>query len=70
MTVREIVGVLKYARKIRLFYGDSSIDFRNDDEAMIGFFGKYAVDSVAAIDTNEGHYEIILAMRPVLEEKG
>ena len=38
MNVKEIIKVLKYAKKIRLFYGDNSIDFRSDDEAMIGFF--------------------------------
>lgn len=69
MSFREVVKVLKYAQKIRLFYGDNSVEFNKDDEGMISFFGKYEVESVSGIDLKEGHYEVALSMRPVVCEK-
>lgn len=69
MNVKEIMSVLKTAEKVTLMYGDNCIEFRNNDAMAIDAFGKYAVNSVMAIDGETDHYCIELLMRPVVEER-
>ena len=69
MNVKEIIGVLKHAKKITLYSGDNSVEFFKDDALSVEAFGKYVVDEVAAISSEgeSGHYEISVLMRPVVD---
>ena len=69
MNVKEIIGLLKSANKITLTYGENYAEFFSDDAMMIEAFGKYSVDCVRAIDGTVNHYEINIAMRPVVDER-
>lgn len=63
MSVKEIVSVLKTAKKIVIGYGANAVPFDKDDPLVLDAYGDYVVDAVCAVD--EDNYEINIAMRPV-----
>lgn len=65
MNVREAVSVLKRAKEIMLAWCGNSIPFDKDDLLMMDAYGKYIVDEIAA--TEDGIYEIVIAVHPVKE---
>lgn len=65
MTVKEIVSVLKEAKKVRLGYGGTVQDVDLDDKLMMDALKSYKVRAVYALAEDE--IEIDIAMRPVVE---
>lgn len=65
MNVREAVKTLKRAKAINLVWCGNVIQFDKDDMLMMDAYGQYAVDEIAA--TEDGNYEVVVAMRPVKE---
>ena len=63
MTVKEIVKVLKTAKKVAIGYGANIVPFDKDDPLVLDAYGEYVVDAVCAAD--EDYYEINICMRPV-----
>lgn len=66
MTVREIVSLLKDAKKIKIGYEGTVYHFNQNDSVTMTAFGKFVVDGVYAIA--EDVFEIDIAMRPVIAE--
>ena len=69
MSVKEVISLLKSARKFTITYGENYAEFFSDDPMMIEAFGKYEVDYIRALEDAFGHYEIGIAMRPVVAER-
>ncbi len=65
MTVREVVGLLKTAKKIVLGYGASAVPFDRDDMLQMDAYGDYIVFSIEG--DADGYYEVNVLMRPVKE---
>lgn len=63
MTVREVVKVLKTAKKIVLGYGANAVPFDQNDALMMDAFGNYIVDEIRAED--DGYYEVNIAVQPL-----
>ena len=63
MTVKEVVSVLKTAKKIVLGCGANAVPFDKDDSLQLDAFGNYVVDEIRA--EGDGYYEVNIAMRPV-----
>ena len=63
MTVKEIVSLLKTAKKIVLGYGANAVDFDKNDALMMDAYGGYLVDEIRSDDGQ--YYEINIVMRPV-----
>lgn len=63
MTVKEIVGLLKTAKKIVLGYGANAVSFDKNDALMMDAYGGYLVDEIRSDDGQ--YYEINIVMRPV-----
>lgn len=66
MTVKEIVALLKDAKKIKIGYEGTVYNFNQNDSVTMTAFGKFVVDGIYAID--EDVFEIDIAMRPVIAE--
>lgn len=65
MTVKEVVGVLKTAKKIVLGYGANAVPFDKNDALMLDAYGNYVVDEIRADD--DGYYEVSIAVKPIKE---
>ena len=65
MNVREVCGLLKKAKEIKLAYNDNVVQFYVDDVLMMDAYGRYAVDEIRS--SGEDEYEISLALRPIKE---
>ena len=67
MTVKEACGVLKYAKKIALGWGETAVPFDKDNMLMMEAYGDFVVDSIRAYDDipDQDYYEINIAVRPV-----
>lgn len=63
MTVKEVVSVLKDAKKIALGYGANAVPFDKDDLLMMDAYGNYIVDEIQG--SGDGYYEVNVAMRPM-----
>lgn len=63
MTVKEVVKVLKTAKKIVLGYGANAVPFDKDDMLMMDAFSDYIVEEIRC--EGEGYYEVNVAMRPM-----
>lgn len=63
MTVKEVVGLLKTAKKIALAYGANAVPFDKNDMLMMDAYGKYVVEEIRC--EGEDYYEVNIAMRPV-----
>lgn len=63
MTVKEVVKVLKHAKKIVLGYGANAVPFDKNDVLMMNAFGDYLVDEIRADD--DGYYEVNIAVQPI-----
>ena len=62
MTVKEVVRLLKTAKSISLGYGANAVQFDPRDTLVVEAYGDFVVDEIQCED---GHYEVIIAMRPV-----
>lgn len=65
MNVREVVGLLKTAKKIVLGYGANAVPFDKEDFLMMDAYGDYAVDEIVGGD--DGYYEVNLKLQMVKE---
>lgn len=65
MTVKEVIKVLKTAKKIVLGYGSNAVPFDPNDRLMMDAYGCYIVDEI--MGDGEGYYEVSIAMRPIKE---
>lgn len=65
MTVKDVVKVLKQAKKITIGYGANSIPCDVTDPFVLDAFGDYVIDCICGLGDDE--YEIDILMRPVKE---
>lgn len=66
MTVKEVVSVLKEAKRIDLGWNGCAIKFDKKNPLMLEAYGSFVVDIVrAAGEADEGWYEVDIAMIPV-----
>lgn len=65
MTVKEVVSVLKSAKKIMFCWGGLGVTLDRDDGLQMDAFGDYVVSEIAGGELEPGTYEITIAMVPV-----
>lgn len=65
MTVKDVIKVIKNARRLTIGFGDRAIAIDQDDALMIDVYGDYVVDAIRIDEARD--CEIDVAMRPVKE---
>ena len=67
MNVKEVIGLLKSAKKITVGYGAEYVAMHMDDELMIDAYSRYRVAEIRALSAEVDAYELTIAMQPIME---
>lgn len=65
MTVKQVVSILKAAKKILLCWDGSSYPLERTNALMMDAYGSYVADNIQTI--GDEMYEINIAMKPIKE---
>lgn len=63
MTVKDVVKLLRGAKRISIGFGDRGIHIEQNDSLMIDVYGDYVIDAITIVE--DGECELSVAMKPI-----